>query len=432
MLGRARNFFFGSSAAPEGPPEAPPEAKKRRGGAAPLALLRLPDDALVSACAYLGLVDGARAAVTCRRLAAIGRNVHPSVLIMHRPLLWWGRPALTLILDSHPGVLQRDTTDDLRLALTTEQRELEQRIRDLERSCSWRFCADCPGDDLDVTYVRPVVIGGQLCSVTFPHRSERGGELQLPPMHVYSLKKNAWRTIDHFAHLGALTSFACCALGSELCFVGGTPLDTDDPSAISAARVSVRTLNLQSGAWTQLADMPIGVESELLSCACCGKLYVLGNRVGEWGAPVLQIYDPARCAWTRGPDCQARGWCLDMRSAGSHIFCMWSPVQVEFEPELDLVTAVFDTETCTWSECVGSTHASHPGPESCCFTIHQEALINIVMWTNGTVKFFELERVGPSTWAWREVSPPFPVEGLLADHLHPGDVPYAGFAYLRA
>ncbi|KAH8061019.1 hypothetical protein JL722_4311 [Aureococcus anophagefferens] len=301
MLGRARNFFFGSSAAPEAPPEAPPEAKKRRGGAAPVSLMRLPDDALVSACAYMGLVDGACAAVTCRRLAAVGRNVHPRVLIVHRPLLRWGCPAFTLILD--PSALQRDTTDDLRLAPTTEQRALEQRIRDLERKLlerklGWQICADCPEDDLDVTYVGPVVIGGQLCSVTFPYRSERGGELQLPPMHVYSLKKNAWRTIDHFAHLGALTSFACCALGSELCFVGGTPLDTDDPSAMSAA---------------------------------CG------------------------------------------------------------------------------------------------------ALINIVMWADGTFKFFELERVGPSTWAWREVSPPFPVEGRLAEYwLNPSEAPFMGFAHLRA
>ncbi|KAH8067468.1 hypothetical protein JL721_7580 [Aureococcus anophagefferens] len=57
MLGRARPFF-GSSAAPEGrrgAAEAPPEAKKRRGGAAPVSLMRLPDDALVSACAYMGL-----------------------------------------------------------------------------------------------------------------------------------------------------------------------------------------------------------------------------------------------------------------------------------------------------------------------------------------------------------------------------------------
>ena len=100
MLGRARNFFFGSSAAPEGPPEAPPEAKKRRGGAAPLALLRLPDDALVSACAYLGLVDGACAAVTCRRLAAVGRNVHPSALVMQSELIYEDLPARLVILDS--------------------------------------------------------------------------------------------------------------------------------------------------------------------------------------------------------------------------------------------------------------------------------------------------------------------------------------------
>ena len=112
---------------------------------------------------------------------------------------------------------------------------------------------------------------------------------------------------------------------------------------------------------------------------------------------------------------------------------MWEPdVRVEFEDEsIDVVTAVFDTETCTWSERVESRHLGHPNHGSC-FHIHQGALINIVMWADGTFKFFELERVGPSTWAWREVSPPFPVEGLLADHLHPGDVPYASFGHLRA
>jgi hypothetical protein len=51
MLHAAREYLFGSSAAPEAAPEAPPEAKKRRGGAAPVSLMRLPDDALVDACA---------------------------------------------------------------------------------------------------------------------------------------------------------------------------------------------------------------------------------------------------------------------------------------------------------------------------------------------------------------------------------------------
>ena len=91
---------------------------------------------------------------------------------------------------------------------------------------------------------------------------------------------------------------------------------------------------------------------------------------------------------------------------------------------------VFDTETCTWSERVNFELSGDA--VTLRVTTHQEALINIVMWANGTVKFFELECVGPSTWAWREVSPPFPVEGLLADHLHPGDVPYASFGHLRA
>jgi len=389
MLGRARNFFFGPSAAPEGPPEAPAEAKKRRGDTAPLALLRLPDDALVSACAYLGLVDGARAAVTCRRLAAVGRHVHRVVLVKHLNIVsevWAdGRPRTT-IFDSSTSW--------------------------------WRFCAPSPAEvDTDLP---SVAIGGELCCLTFPFRPTLIDELQLPPIHVYSLKKNAWRTIDHFAHLGALTSFTCCAFGDELCFVGGVLLGTDDPSAMSAARVSVRTLNLQSGAWTRLADMPISIESPS-SCACRGKLYVLGyddENVGD--VPVLQIYDPTRRAWSRGPTCPtmerkpSRG--SVMHSAGSHVFCIWDDFRrgaggADFNSheaddyqrdgvDFNSMVTVFDTETCTWSAFVQST-LPRKAREYYIYTIQQET---VIAFTSLGFEFpkFELERVGPSTWAWRD------------------------------
>ena len=392
MLGRARNFFFGSSAAPEGPPEAPPEAKKRRGGAAPVSLMRLPDDALVSACAYLGLVDGACAAVTCRRLAAVGRRHHMNVLIVHKTSPDSGRLARTLILDSR-----------------------------------WRLCAPCP-TYVEPDFLVPVTVGGEFCCVTFPFRLTLGAELQLPLMYVYSLKTNSWRTIDHFAHLGALTSFGCCALGDELCFVGGMLLDTDDPSAMTPARASVRTLNLQSGAWTRLADMPISIESTLWSCACCGKLYVLGNKLGNWGAPVLQIYDPTRRAWTRGPNCGEPMWCTGIFSAGKHIFCSMDQPDGFRHLSRDQ-PVVFDTETCTWSERVNFEPAGDPVTF---VTTHQETLINIVMWDNRTVKVFALERVGPSIWAWREIRQPFPTDAFLADVLDGGVFLSAGFGQLRA
>jgi hypothetical protein len=244
-------------------------------------------------------------------------------------------------------------------------------------------------------------------------------------MQVYSLRTNSWRPIDHLAHLGALTSFTCCALGGELCFVGGVLLDTDDPSAEYAQRARVRTLNLQSGVWTQLADMPIRSSSKYSRCcACRGKLYVIRHESDDH-PHVLQIYDPTRRTWTRGPPLPVMEPQICrrpvMRSAGSHVFLIWDEYIMG---EMTMAT-VFDTETCTWS-----AYAYWECDHGCeyFFITEQETLMAILvdsfLWGDQPGKL-ALRRVGPSTWAWSEVGPLL-AEGLEADDLT------ESFAHLRA
>jgi len=326
MFKAARDFFFGSSARAG---EERLEAKKRRGSAAPAALVCLPDDALIASYAYLGLVDGACAAVTCQRLAVAGRCHHPSVLVIHQDEWYTGDPAATAILDGR-----------------------------------WRRCT--PRPTREETHFNPgaaaVAVGEHLCCAPFPLESRLlHPEDELRNMDVYSLKTNSWRMIDHFAHLGARWNFTCCALPpDELVFIGGQFLgaEAEDDSPCS----SVHVVNLRSDAWTRLPDLPLGV-ADATCCECRGKLYVLdtglttafdsiiNHRNLSLSEVAFLIYDPAQHAWTYGPPCpitdpRFRSH-VTMLAAESRVFVFSQNIWLDSQVS---AAAAFDTVTSTWSE----------------------------------------------------------------------------------
>jgi N-acetylneuraminic acid mutarotase len=54
--------------------------------------------------------------------------------------------------------------------------------------------------------------------------------------------------------------------------------------------------------WATAPDVLLGATQETAVVATGGKIYVLGGFVGLTITPAVQVFDPAACAWSMGPD----------------------------------------------------------------------------------------------------------------------------------
>ena len=92
---------------------------------------------------------------------------------------------------------------------------------------------------------------------------------------------------------------------------GGTPDAKTDAADVQCEMTSP---------WARAPDLLRGVAQETAAVAADGKIYVLGGFQSLERSTLVQVFDPAACAWSRGPDMPKDVHHLNAAVVGSTIY----------------------------------------------------------------------------------------------------------------
>jgi hypothetical protein len=163
-----------------------------------------------------------------------------------------------------------------------------------------------------------VAVGTELFFVTQYGRPSSSSPFTIG-LHVYDTVANTW-TVEVGQYQGAeqYQNSTAVALNGKIYFVGGTPY------AFNTPQPRVLEYDLATGAWTQKADMALGVSSAG-AAALNGKIYVVGGVSGLAGGTVdnaTQVYDAAANTWSTLADVPTSRYGLGLAALGNDIYAV--------------------------------------------------------------------------------------------------------------